>query len=330
MKVIKAGILDSIQDLGRYGNQHLGINPGGAMDKNIVQVINAVVGNKLNEAVIEMHFPAAVFMFTQTAMIALGGADFAPTINGESIPDLHPIIVHKNDILQFHKPINGARVYLAVAGGISVNKWMNSRSTNLKAKIGGFNGRKLQKDDHLLLRLAFPYTISKKETTILPWQADLQCRNDLNKEKDGNNIFNILPGQEWDRLTIEAKENITFNSFEISKKSDRMGFRINNIPLTTKSDEEVISTAVSFGTIQLLPDGKLIILMADLQTTGGYPRIAHIISAHHSKLGQLKPDDQIQFKLSDQLQAEELYLEQQQHLLLLQNACTFRLKEYFN
>lgn len=330
MKVIKAGILDSIQDLGRYGNQHLGINPGGAMDKYIVQVVNAIVGNKLNEAVIEMHFPAAVFMFTQTAMIALGGADFAPTINGETIPDLHPIIVHKNDILQFHKPIKGARVYLAVAGGVSVNKWMQSSSTNLKAKTGGFNGRKLQKDDHLLLRLAFPYTLSKNETTILPWQADLHWHQDVTKEKKGDNIFNIIPGHEWDRLTNEAKENLTFKSFEISKNSDRMGFRINNIPLTTNSDEEVISSAVSFGTIQLLPDGKLIILMADLQTTGGYPRIAHIISAHHSKLGQLKPDDQIQFKLTDQLQAEELYLEQQQHLLLLQNACTFRLKEYFN
>ena len=108
-----------------------------------------------------------------------------------------------------------------------------------------------------------------------------------------------------------------------------MGYRLNNIPLTTTTKDEVISSAVSFGTIQLLPDGKLIILMADHQTTGGYPRVGHIISAHHSKLAQLKGGDKIQFRLTDLQNAEDLFINQQQHLLQLQNACSFRLKEYF-
>ena len=115
----------------------------------------------------------------------------------------------------------------------------------------------------------------------------------------------------------------------MSQQSDRMGYRLNNIPLTTTTKDEVISSAVSFGTIQLLPDGKLIILMADHQTTGGYPRVGHIISAHHSKLAQLKGGDKIQFRLTDLQNAEDLFINQQQHLLQLQNACSFRLKEYF-
>ena len=109
------------------------------------------------------------------ALIALGGADFSPTINGEPVPSLHPIIVNKNDILQFHKPIAGARVYLAIAGGISVKSWMDSRSTNLKAKVGGFNGRKLQKDDHV----SVSYTHLRAHETVL----DLVCRLLLEKKK---------------------------------------------------------------------------------------------------------------------------------------------------
>src|SRR4026209_1666867 len=103
VKIIKAGILDTIQDMGRYGNQHLGINPTGAMDKYALQVTNILVGNQTGEAVIEMHFPASDIMFTQPALIALGGADFSASINGEPVPILQAILVGKNDVLQFHK-----------------------------------------------------------------------------------------------------------------------------------------------------------------------------------------------------------------------------------
>ncbi len=327
MRIIKSGILDSIQDAGRYGHQHLGINPTGAMDKYAMQLTNLLVSNELNEAVIEMHFPAPVFMFTQPALIAIGGADFSPSINGEPVPCLHPILVGKNDVLQFHKPVNGARAYIAVAGGILIKEWMNSKSTNLKAKAGGFYGRKLQKDDQLILRTTKTFSSHQTDFTILPWQAAIQWRRPSKIENI--HCINILPGKEWDRLTDESKQLITTAPIEISQQSDRMGYRLNNIPLNTHIKEEVISSGVSYGTLQLLPDGKLIILMADHQTTGGYPRIAHIISADHSTMAQLKAGDKIQFCITDQQTAEDLYLQQQQHLLQLQNACTFRLQEYF-
>lgn len=340
LKVIKAGILDTVQDNGRYGNQHLGINPSGAMDRYAMQVTNMLVGNNPLEAIIEMHFPAAVFMFTQPALIALGGADFSASINGEPVSHLHPILVGKNDLLQFHKPVKGARSYLAVAGGLASNKWMNSNSTNLKAKAGGYAGRSLRKDDELLYKQPLSFSFYKEDFNVLPWKADInflpvsplfnqQLEEAGQYRADESLEVLVLPGNEWEQLTFESKENFMMTSFVITRQSDRMGYRLNNMPLHSLSTAEVISSAVSFGTIQLLPDGGLIVLMADHQTTGGYPRVGHVISAYHSRLAQVKAGDKINFRLTDLQTAEDLLIKQQQHLLQLQNACTFRLQEYF-
>src|ERR1043166_1852228 len=128
LRIIKAGIADTIQDLGRYGWQHLGINPTGAMDKFAAKLANTIAGNTQEEAVIEMHFPASVFLFEQPTLVALTGADFSPTINGEPISICQPIIVNKNSVMQFHEPGKRARAYLAVNGGFDIPKWMNSYS----------------------------------------------------------------------------------------------------------------------------------------------------------------------------------------------------------
>ena len=331
--VIKAGILDTLQDLGRSGYQHLGINPNGGMDKFAMQIANLLAGNDPGEAVLEMHFPVSVFLFTQPALIALSGADFSAHINGEPVPILHSIAVIKNDVLQFHQPEKGARAYLAVSGGFSLDKWMNSYSTNLKAHTGGYAGRALKKDDEVPFRqsLAFPELMKEKDFLVFPWQADIKylpIQQGIAREgKDDNPDILVLPGNEWERLSAGAKEKFLNSSFSITRQSDRMGYRLDNEQLQSISTEEIISSAVSFGTIQLLPDGGLIILMADHQTTGGYPRIAHVISAHHSILAQKKADDTIRFRLTDQQTAEDLLVKQEQHLGQLQNACTFRLRE---
>jgi len=325
LKVIKAGILDSIQDLGRFGYQHTGINPGGAMDKYAMQLGNILVGNLPGEAVIELHFPASVFMFLKPAMIALSGGDFSATIDGESVPLLQSISVGKNALLQFHKPIQGTRAYIAVAGGYEIKKWLGSHSTNFKAQTGGYYGRNFRKDDEIILRAADEYLYSYGENNfkIFPWKADKNW-------SDNNDEIFILPGKEWDRLTQHSKERFTDTSFVIAQQSDRMGFRLKNIPLEVNTNEEIISSAVSFGTIQLLPDGGLIVLMADHQTTGGYPRVAHVITAHHSKLAQKNAGEKINFKLTNNQNAETLLIKQKQHLLQLQNACTLKLKEYLH
>ncbi|HEY6505031.1 MAG TPA: biotin-dependent carboxyltransferase family protein [Chitinophagaceae bacterium] len=324
LRIIKAGVMDTVQDLGRYGWQHLGVNPCGAMDKLSAQFANILVGNGLDEAVIELHFPASAFFFEQPSLIAVSGADFSATVNGEEIPCLRPVLVSKYSILQFHRVEKGARAYLAVHGGLDLPSWLNSYSTHLKAGIGGYMGRTLQKDDEIRFRKPADLCslLGKKELEVLPWKTDSNWG-------DSNNAKEILalPGNEWKRLTDKSKEIFFDRAFLVTKQSDRMGFRLKSEPLSTITQEEVVSSAVSFGTVQLLPDGQLIVLMADHQTTGGYPRVAHVISAHHSRMAQMKPGDLFIFRFTDQQTAEELFIKQQQHLLQLQNACKFKLDE---
>jgi antagonist of KipI len=327
LRVIKAGVLDTVQDMGRYGWQQLGINPGGVMDRWAAQAANILVGNKINEAVIEIHFPASDFFFEKPVLIAICGADFSPYLNGEEIPCGQPVLVNSYSILQFYSIKKGARAYLAIYGGLDLPAWLDSHSTNLKAGAGGYKGRALQKEDEMAIHSLSPELLSvlgKKEFIILPWKANTTW--DDNEEKE----ILMLPGNEWDWLQGPSKEKIANQSFTITHHSDRMGYRLQGNSLSAITNEEVVSAAVSFGTIQLLPEGQLIVLMADHQTTGGYPRIAHVISAHHSRLAQMGTGDKIHFRLTDQQTAEDLLIKQQQHLLQLQNACTFRLQEYIN
>lgn len=324
LRIIKAGVLDTIQDMGRYGWQQLGINPGGVMDKWAAQAANILVGNDIKEAVIEIHFPASDFFFEKPVLIAVCGADFSPYLNGEEIPCGQPVLVNRFSILQFYGIKKGARAYLAIHGGFDVATWLNSSSTNLKAGVGGYKGRALQKDDEVIIHSLSPALLSllrKKEFIILPWKANTTWDDNERTE------VLMLPGNEWDRLDSSSKEDFLHQPFAISHQSDRMGYRLKSEPLITTSNEEVISSAVNFGTVQLLPDGQLIVLMADHQTTGGYPRVAHVISAHHSKLAQMRAGEKIYFKLTNHKIAENLLNKQQQHLLQLQNACIFKMAE---
>jgi antagonist of KipI len=325
LKVIKSGILDTMQDMGRNRYQYLGINPGGAMDKFAAQVSNILVGNDVDEAIIEMHFPAASFLFEQETIISISGADFTPTINGEAISILHPVIVSKNSILQLNKVKSGARCYLALRDKFNIPQWLDSYSTNLKATAGGWQGRALRKDDTITFKTNGNYTshLSQKDFIVLPWKADVSW-NQLQED-----TLKVITGNEWDWLNDESKKTFLSQSYNISNVSDRMGYRLQGEKISTTLATELISSAVSFGTIQLLPDGQLIVLMADHQTTGGYPRVAHIVTAQLSQLAQMRTGEKIQFSMTDHKTAEAMLIEQQQHLLQLQNACKFKLEEFF-
>jgi antagonist of KipI len=325
LRIIKAGVLDTVQDSGRYQWQHLGINPGGAMDRWSAQIANIFVDNKRTDAVIELHFPASEVFFESAALIAVCGADFSPNVNGEEIPCWQPVLINKYSILQFYGLKKGARAYLAVHGGLNVTPWLNSYSTHLKASIGGHQGRALQKDDEIgiqPLSAALISLLGKKEFIILPWKADTAWNENETKE------ILLLEGNEWSRLDGVSKKKIENQDFTVTNQSDRMGYRLHGDSLSVTTYEELVSSAVSFGTIQLLPDGQLIVLMADHQTTGGYPRMAHVISSSHSRLAQMTTGDQIRFRFTDQQTAEELFIRQQRHLLQLENACTFRLQDF--
>src|SRR4030095_7713141 len=196
---------------------------------------------------------------------------------------------------------------------------------NLKAEAGGFSGRRLLKDDVIEFNEeSNTNNIDEDDFKILPWQA-----NENFGIEDSAPLM-ILQGAEWEWLDKNSQEKFLRNPFFISHNSDRMGYRLASEPLHLSTKTELVSSAVSFGSIQLLPDGQLIILMADNQTTGGYPRLGNIISAHLSMLAQMNAGDKIQFKFTDHQTAENLILKQQQHLTQLEIACKLRLENYIH
>lgn len=322
--ILKSGIADTIQDLGRFGQQQFGINPTGAMDIVAAKVANFLVGNPATEAVFELHFPASVFQFNEAALIALSGADFSAIINDEPIPINTPIIVAGGSVLKFTKLLSGARCYMAINGGLAIEKWLDSYSTHLKANAGGYFGRFLQKGDVINMHPTIPFTALFKNhsTTILQWQADVA---ELYKNV---NTIEIISGNEYPFLTEASADLLTASCFVITAKSDRMGYQLHGIPLQLKQPFTLISTAVTRGTVQLLPSGELIVLMADHQTIGGYPRVAHVAQAAMPKLAQMQAHQRLTFKLITHTQALEMLRLHQQHLLHIQNACIFKLKEF--
>ena len=152
LKIIKTGLFDTIQDMGRYGYQHLGINPGGCMDRYAAALANALLGKELNSPVIEMHFPAATILFEADTLICIAGADMIPTINEQEIPLHQPLKIFAKDLLSFRGLRNGARCYLAILHDLRLESWLGSFSTNSRAEAGGFNGRSLKKEDVIELK----------------------------------------------------------------------------------------------------------------------------------------------------------------------------------
>jgi antagonist of KipI len=325
IRIIKQGVLDTIQDTGRYGYQHLGINPCGAMDTFAATVANILTGNEKNEAVIELHFPASSFLFEQKCMIALSGADFCPVLNNKPIPLNTTVTVGENSVLEFKQFRHGERCYLAVHGGFYIEQWLNSFSTHLKAAAGGYDGRQLKKEDVLYLQEPlFNFTLYHTDFFVLPVSIDVFAFYDHSPK------IRCIKGNEYDWLEDESKKIFTSCSFHITVQSDRMGYCLEGKTLSTTINKQLISSAVTKGSIQLLPSGQLIILMADHQTTGGYPKIAHVISADIPKLAQMRPNRIVQFKFITLPEAEDLLLLQHQYLQESNEKINLQLNQFFS
>jgi antagonist of KipI len=320
LRIIKTGVLDTVQDCGRFGHQHLGMNPTGAMDRFSARLSNALIGKDLDAPVLELHFPAAQILFEKEAVICLCGADFSPVLDDRSIPLDHPVAVKKNSVLKFTRLQTGARCYLSLLQGFAIDKWLNSYSTHLKAGAGGYKGRALQKDDIVSFREKWDLSSVLQDPAfhVLPWKAldTVDTRNEIE----------FLIGSEWPWLSGDAQELFQTSWFQITNEADRVGYRLAGSKLDLVEKEQLVSSAVGYGTVQLLPTGQLIILMADHQTTGGYPRIAHVVSAHLPILAQKKPNDVVRFRMTNLAAAEEKIVKQQKYLQQLQIACKFRIE----
>jgi antagonist of KipI len=294
------------------------------MDVFSAQLSNALLGKNSDKPVIEIHFPASQFLFEKETIFSITGADFSPEVNDKKVQIGQPVAVNKNDVLKFSKSVNGARCYLSVLHDMKLEKWLNSYSTNFKAAAGGWHGRSLQKEDRLEFEneISCKRLLSGKDFYLLPWRANT-------KNKTGNEI-RFVRGNEWAWLNEDCKNIFSRTEFQISKNSDRMGYRMSGEKLKLKENKQLVSSPVTFGTIQLLPDGQLIILMADHQTTGGYPRIGNVISVDNGLLAQKSPGDKIFFAEVENNIAEQELFEQQKYLQQLQTACKFKIENLLN
>lgn len=290
----KAGMLSSVQDLGRFGSRRYGINPNGVMDTAAARVVNALLANDENAAVIEMHFPASEIEFQAQISFAVGGADFGAELAGIAVPHFQTVTAESGSVLRFTAKRKGNRAYLGITGGIKVDEWFGSGSTSLSAGFGGYKGRKLLAGDML----------ETKENRVV--RSGIGPARSLVPLYSRFPTVRFIPGAEYGLLTAKSEQDLLHHGFRLSNDSNRMGFRLSGEPLHLIEPKEMISAAVTFGTIQLLPDGQLVVLMADHQTTGGYPRIGHVISHDLPLLGQLGPGDGVGFHPVGIAEAESL------------------------
>lgn len=298
--ITSKGWLSTVQDLGRSGYAQYGINRSGAMDPLALQAANALLGNPAHTAALEMCFPAPKLHFLKPALIALGGADFGAHSNGRALPRYTPIWVDAGTELQFGHKHLGQYAYLSVKGGLDIAPWLNSQSTNLKAQSGGWQGRALQKGDVIPLQKTFlertgqGLTIAKYHTR-------------LNRFYAPTTPIRFIRGQHYAQLSPHSREQLRTQSWRIGNASDRMGYRLEGEALALSTQESLLSAGLTRGSIQLPPNGQPIVLMADHQTTGGYPLLGQIIQADWPRLAQLGPGDRFQLQAVGMQEAVELY-----------------------
>jgi len=309
LRIIKEGLFTSLQGTGTYGLQRFGINPRGAMDRRAVRILNALLQNRDANLALELHFPAGEIEFDDPYVFAIGGADFDAELSRRPLERWRAYEAAPGDVLRFPGKIAGARCYLAVRGGLAEKLGSEDRTA-----FERFTTRRLRKGDTIHLDLPPParFTIppGKVSPTLIPdYRPDPAVR--------------FIAGAEYNLITEQGRELIRRSEFAVTPDSNRMGFRLNGPELELTGDTEMISAAVTFGTIQRLPNGQLIVLMADHQTSGGYPRIGNVISADLPLLGQLMPGNTIRFRAVQIEEAEFAAVRFEQELRMLRTGVSF-------
>lgn len=323
IEVLKAGLLTSLQDLGRLGYQKYGVSVSGAMDMYALRLANLLIGNEEQESALEITLLGPTLALQKNTLLAITGADLSPTINDNPVPMWRPVYLTQNCILKFGSCTSGCRAYLAVSGGFQVPKVLNSKSTYFKANLGGFQGRAIQAGDLLSLgsQQKFARTWLKEFTKQLDCflSTSWYLGNPYIEENSTDKIIRILPGGQFSAFTKDSIESFFTSSFQITSQSDRMGYRLTGAVLTLKEPLEMISEAIGPGIIQVPPDGNPIILLADRQTVGGYPQFAKVIAVDLPKIAQSKPGDTLVFQEISLNEAEKLFITEEKRIQYLKN-----------
>jgi urea carboxylase len=301
LEVVQPGLFSTFQDLGRYGVQKFGVPVSGAMDELSHRLANLLVGNADGEATLEVMLLGPVLRFKRAATIALAGADLGATLNDQPMPLAAPVRVPEGATLQFGKRRAGLRAYLALAGGFGLPAVLGSVSTYVRGGFGGYQGRSLRKGDILdPPGLGIPRhpasPVSGIAARLLQALAIIDTAEPLR----------ILAGREWEDFTVAARQALLACPYRVGAQSDRMGYRLEGPVLERGNTGDMLSEAVAFGTMQVPPDGQPIVLMADRQASGGYPRIAQVASIDLPRLAQVMPGEPVRFTLITLEQAQAL------------------------
>lgn len=326
LDVIRGGMLTSLQDLGRLGYQKYGVIVSGAMDSCALRLANLLVGNEEGEAALEITILGPVLQLKKNTLFAITGGDLSPTIDGKPVPLQRPVYTKADCRLSFGSCRQGCRAYLAVAGGFAIPAVMGSKSTYIRAGIGGFRGRALQSGDVLPIgEMAPEIEFFAAQLTADPaaafaaprwfagWQPGLGEAGPIR----------VTRGSQFDWFN-EAGQTKFFNeTYEITVESDRMGYRLQGPLLERKIKREMISESLLWGTIQITNEGSPIILLADRQTAGGYPRIAQVAQVDLPRLAQLPAGSSLQFQEISLVEAEQLYLQREAYIGQMKAAIAF-------
>ena len=327
IRIKKAGLMATVQDLGRTQFLSQGVPLCGAMDRLSAQIANLALGNDADNAVIEFTQSGAVFEVLDDMLLAFSGDGAKPITAEQILPCDRPVFLPVGTKIFLEANRAGSRTYLAVAGGWDVPEVLGSRSTYLPAAIGGLSGRRLKESDELSsipkLSAISTFILEDLKTDRINF-PDWSIAKDVLLPADKKTI-RVIKGNEFGWFEDNSAAGFFSNAYTLDKNSNRMGFNLTGEPLIRSIATEMLSTAVAPGTIQVTNEGGLVLLTADCQTTGGYPRIAQVAAIDLPLCGQLKPGDVINFAEISWKEAEKLYIQQQLELKKIAAAIKFRM-----
>lgn len=311
--IIKPGLLSTIQDLGRKNYRSQAVPVSGAMDTVSAMIANKVVGNADGDAVIEFTHGGAAFFTETDVLLSLSGDGAYLNIDDVQLPSDRPIFVPAQTRLHLSNNTQGSRSYLAVAGGWDVLEVLGSRSTYITAQFGGLNGRPLVEKDQLshtgnlsAVSQAMVSPLAGDKVNYPNWAAAQSLFLPANRK-----AIRVVAGREFNWFDAASAIRFFSEPFTVGNNSNRMGYHLQGTIMKRTVEGELLSTAVTAGTIQVTNNGGLILLMADCQTTGGYPRLAQVAAVDLPLCAQLKPGDSISFTGISWNEAEQLLLKQQ-------------------
>ena len=307
--VLNPGLLTTVQDQGRIGYQQFGVSVSGVMDPRSASLANILVGNDEKEAVLECTMMGPHLQFNQANCIAITGGDLMPTLDGKPIPNYTAVKVEAGQVLKFTMPKTGCRAFIAFAGGLDIPEVMGSRSTYMKAKIGGVEGRKLAKDDVIGFRAP---KAELKNMNFRSMASEFVPRKEY--------TVRVVLGPQDDYFTDAGIQTFLSEVYSVTAEFDRMGCRLEGAVIQHKEGGDIISDGIAFGAIQVPSSGKPIIMLGDRQTTGGYTKIANVISVDFRILAQLKQGDKVRFEQVSVKFAQDALLTQRAALKTIRNA----------